>query len=155
DFLPCRKVPDLIPGMGALSGIHSGLRHSLTPYVFAVGCDMPYLNPGLIRHIASLADGSDVVIPETGKGLEPLHAIYGKNSLPAMEDTLQAGKGRIASFFDRVRIRKIRHEEIARFDPSYQSFLNINTPEDYYRFREELNASAAEPGKPESGKDQG
>jgi FdhD protein len=155
DFLPCRLVPDLIPGMGVLSGIHSGLRHSATPYVFAVGCDMPYLNSGLIRHIASLADGSDVVIPETAKGLEPLHAVYGKNSLQAMEDALQAGKGRPASFFDRVRIRKVLHEEVARFDPSCQSFLNINTPEDYYRFREEINASAAEHGKPKSGKDQG
>lgn len=154
DFLPCRKVPDLIPGMGVLSGLHSGLRHSVTPYVFAVGCDMPNLNPGLIRHIASLADGSDVVIPETAKGLEPLHAIYGKNSLQAMEEALQAGKGRIASFFDRVIFRKIPQEEVARFDPSYQSFLNINTPEDYYRFREELNTSVAEPGKPKSGKDQ-
>ncbi|HZW35647.1 MAG TPA: formate dehydrogenase accessory sulfurtransferase FdhD, partial [Candidatus Deferrimicrobiaceae bacterium] len=53
DFLPCRKVPDLIPGMGVLSGIHSGLQHSPTSYVFVVGCDMPNLNPALIRHIAS------------------------------------------------------------------------------------------------------
>ncbi|NJD62650.1 MAG: formate dehydrogenase accessory sulfurtransferase FdhD [Deltaproteobacteria bacterium] len=153
DFLPCRKVPDLVPGMGVLSGIHSGLVHCGTPYVFAVGCDMPNLNPGLIRHIASLADGSDVVIPETAKGLEPLHAVYGKNCLRAMEDALQAGKGRVASFFDRVKFRKIPREEVSRFDPSYQSFLNINTPEEYYRFREELHVSAADPGKPKTGKD--
>lgn len=153
DFLPCRKIPDLIPGMGALSGIHSGLRHSGLPYVFAVACDMPYLNPDLIRHLASLADGFDVVIPETGKGLEPLHAIYGKDSLSPIEEALHAGKGRIVSFFDKVRIRKVTREEVSRFDPEFQSFRNINTPEDYYRFREGLRpAGGADSGKP--GKDQ-
>jgi len=155
DFLPCRKVPDLIPGLGALSGIHSGLHHSSTPHVFVVACDMPHLNPGLIRHLASLAEGSDVVIPETGKGLEPLHAIYGKNTLRPMEEALHAGKGRIVSFFDKARIRKVTREEVSRFDPAFQSFRNINTPEDYFRFRERLKFPvAAEPGKPHTGKEQ-
>ncbi|HSL91598.1 MAG TPA: formate dehydrogenase accessory sulfurtransferase FdhD [Candidatus Limnocylindrales bacterium] len=155
DFLPSRKVPDLIPGMGPLSGIHSGLRHSETPHVFAVACDMPYLNPDLIRHLASLAEGFDVVIPETGKGLEPLHAIYGKNSLLPMEEALHAGKGRIVSFFDKVRIRKVTQEEVSRFDPAFQSFRNINTPEDYFRIRERLKPpGTVKPGKPQSGKDQ-
>jgi FdhD protein len=155
DFLPCRKVPDLIPGMGPLSGVHSGLHHSSVPYIFAVACDMPYLNPALIRHLATLVEGSDVVIPETGKGLEPLHAIYGKNALRPMEEALHAGKGRIVSFFDKVRIRKVDREEVSRFDPGFQSFRNINTPEDYYRIRERLKPpGTVEPGNPKSGKDQ-
>jgi FdhD protein len=154
DFLPCRKVPDLIPGMGALSGIHSGLRHSDTAHIFAVACDMPHLSPALIRHLASLAEGCDVVVPETGKGLEPMHAIYGKNALRPMEEALHAGKGRIVSFFDKVRIRKVPREEVSRFDPAFQSFRNINTPEDYFSFREGLKSpGAAAPGKPGSGND--
>ena len=96
-----------------------------------------------------------VVIPESGKGLEPLHAIYGKNSLPPMEEALHAGKGRIASFFDKVRIRKVTQEEVSRFDPAFQSFLNINTPEEYFRFREHSRPpGSSEPGNPQSGKDQ-
>jgi FdhD protein len=142
-FLPCRKVPDLIPGLGALSGIHSGLRHSGTPHVFAVACDMPYLNPRLVRHLASLAEGSTVVVPESDKGLEPLHAIYGRDALGAIEEALHAGKGRIVSFFDKVKIRKVNREEVARFDQSFQSFRNINTPEDYYRFRDGGRADGA------------
>ncbi len=136
DFLPCRKVPDVIPGMGALSGIHSGLRHCGTSRVFAVACDMPYLNSALIRHLASLPEGNDVVVPESEKGLEPLHAIYSRNALPFMEEALQAGKGRIVSFFDKVQVRKVGREEVARFDPAFLSFRNINTPEDYFRFRD-------------------
>ena len=156
DFLPCRKVPDLIPGMGALSGIHSGLFHSATPFVFAVACDMPYLSPALIRHLASVSEGCDVVVPETEKGLEPLHAVYGKHALQPMEEALHAGKGRIVSFFDKVRIRKIPREEVSRFDPEFQSFRNINTPEDYFRFRDSLRpVGATGAGRPEPAKDQG
>lgn len=154
DFLPCRKVRDLIPGMGALSGIHSGLFHSEDPHVFVVACDMPHLNSDLIRHLASLAEGSDVVVPEGTKGLEPLHAVYGKSALQAIEEALQAGKGRVVSFFDKVQIRKVAREEVSRFDPAFLSFRNINTPEDYYRFRDEGKSSqGSEHGKPQSRKD--
>ncbi len=143
DFLPCRKVPDLIPGMGALSGIHSGLRHSEAPRVFAVACDMPFLDASLIRHMVSGAEGCDVVVPEGPAGLEPLHAVYSRTALGPMEEALRAGEGRIVSFFDRVRVRKVGREEVARFDPEFRSFRNINTPEDYFRFRE-----AGRPGRP-------
>ncbi|MBI5575598.1 MAG: formate dehydrogenase accessory sulfurtransferase FdhD [Deltaproteobacteria bacterium] len=156
DFLPCPKVKDLIPGMGALSGIHSGLFHSQDPRVFVAACDMPNLNPGLIRHLASLADENDVVVPEGTKGLEPLHAVYGKSALPAIEDALHAGKGRVVSFFDKVKVRKVSAGEVSRLDPDFRSFRNINTPEEYFRFREEGKpAQSAEHGKPHTGKDGG
>ncbi len=156
DFLPCRKVKDLIPGMGALSGIHSGLFHSGDPFVFVAACDMPYLNTELIRHLASRAEGNDVVVPEGSDGLEPLHAVYGKSALGAIEETLHTGKGRIVSFFDRVKVRKISAGEVSRFDPDFRSFRNINTPEDYYRFREEGKpGQSVDAGTPQSGKDGG
>ena len=154
EFLPCRMVPDLVPGMGALSGIHSGLRHSGAPHVFVVGCDMPYLDAGLVRHIASLAGESTVVVPESDRGLEPLHALYGRDALGPIEDALRSGKGRILSLFDNVRVRKLGREEVARFDPTFRSFRNINTPEEYYRFREDgCSDGAEESDGPRTGKD--
>jgi FdhD protein len=135
EFLPCRKVADLFPGAGALAGIHSGLYHSANQAIFAVACDMPYLNNDLVRHLAERADGGSVIIPEGPAGLEPLHAVYGKGCLGAIEETLMAGEKRIMSFFDRVSIVRINTEQIAGFDPSFTSFCNINTPEEYFRLR--------------------
>jgi FdhD protein len=135
EFLPCRKVADLFPGAGALAGIHSGLYHSGNPAIFAVACDMPYLNNELVRHLAGRADAGSVLIPEGPAGLEPLHAVYGKGCLAAIEETLIHGEKRILSFFDRVNIIKINTEQIAGFDPSFASFSNINTPEEYFRLR--------------------
>ena len=69
DFLPCRRVTDLYPGMGALAGIHAALRASGSEKIFVVACDMPHLAPDLIRHLCSLAEEADVVVPEGEGGL--------------------------------------------------------------------------------------
>jgi molybdopterin-guanine dinucleotide biosynthesis protein A len=136
DFLPCRKVQDILKDMGVLAGIHSGLYHSSNPAVFAVACDMPYLVEGLIRHMASRADAGGVLIPEGPDGLEPLHAVYGKGCLAAIETTLLSGQRRIVSFFDRTNVNRINLEQVAIFDPAFVSFININTPTDYYELRD-------------------
>ena len=135
-FLPCLKVPDLFPEMGALAGIHAGLNHSRTERVFAVACDMPFLDSGLIRFIAGRPDRFDVVVPESENGLEPLHARYGKGCLRAMEECLREGRKRIASFYPQVTVEYVGAADMAAFDPRLASFSNINTPEDYYRLRD-------------------
>jgi molybdopterin-guanine dinucleotide biosynthesis protein A len=136
-FLPCRIVADRYPGMGSLAGIQAGLAESATEYIFVVACDMPDLNGELIRHLISRAKGSDVVIPESESGLEPLHAIYGKGCLGAMNEALSSGKGKIIACFHRLRVEVVSRREIAGIDPSFRSFRNINTPEEYYRIRQE------------------
>lgn len=147
DFLPCRKVPDLYAGMGVLAGIHSGLYHSSNPAIFAVACDMPYLVEGLVLHLAGRADAGGVLIPESPGGLEPLHAVYGKGCLAAIEATLLSGQRRIVSFFDRTNVSRMNLEQVAIFDPAFVSFININTPVDYFALRDgERLAERIEPG---------
>lgn len=145
-FLPCRIVQDIYPAKCSLAGIHAGLAHSATPYIFTVACDMPYLNPALIRLILSRRQGFDVVIPESDGGLEPLHALYGKGCLPAMEMALAEGCGRIVDCFDPEKVVVVSSDDVARLDPVFLSFRNINTPEEYFRFREEMMVQGEETG---------
>jgi len=146
EFLPCRKVPDLHAGMGVLAGIHSGLYHSSSPAIFVVACDMPYLVDELIRHLAGRADAGGVLIPESPGGLEPLHAVYGKGCLAAIEATLLSGQRKIVSFFDRANVSRMNQEQVALFDPVFESFININTPSDYFELRDgERLSQFAEP----------
>lgn len=137
-FLPCRTVPDVHPGKGSLAGIHAGLTHSATPYVFTVACDMPYLNDSLIKDLVARAKGCDAVIPESDSGLEPLHAVYGKGCLPSMEQALTEGKSKIVDCLDWEKVVIVKKEDVAAIDPDFLSFRNINTPEEYFRFREEM-----------------
>jgi molybdopterin-guanine dinucleotide biosynthesis protein A len=144
DFLPCRKVGDLFPEMGALAGLHSGLFHSDTEQIFAVACDMPYLDERLIRYLAGRRHQGDLVIPEGEVGPEPLHALYAKRCLPAIERSLAENRRRIVSFFDRVEVVTIPRETVCSFDPTFRSFSNINTPDDYYHLRGAEQETAAE-----------
>lgn len=147
-FLPCRKVPDIFEGMGALAGLHAGLSQSSNPAVFAVACDMPHLDPWLIRHIANRGAGCDLVLPRSRHGYEPLHALYREGCLPVMEKCLAGGERRIVSIMPHLRVREIAADEVARFDPTFDSFSNINTPQEYYELRngsKEVSAERVEP----------
>jgi FdhD protein len=143
DFLPCRKVADIYPGRGVLAGIHAGLLASSEPAVFVVACDMPHLNGDLIRHLTALCEGVDMVLPLSDGGFEPLHALYGKECLPAIEELIEAGDRRVISLVPRVRVREVPSGEVTTFDPAFDSFVNINTPDDYFRLR---NGEKSVPG---------
>ncbi|TYO95804.1 molybdenum cofactor guanylyltransferase [Geothermobacter ehrlichii] len=132
--IACRKVPDVYRGRGALAGIHAGLRHARSPQIFVVACDMPFLRPELIRHICR-TNRWDVHVPRTASGLEPLHACYRKACLPAMERILRKGGRRIVDFFPAVRVAEMSPAVWRRHDPEGLSFLNVNTPQDYFALR--------------------
>jgi molybdopterin-guanine dinucleotide biosynthesis protein A len=138
-FLDCRTVPDRYPGMGALAGLHAGLYASRTPHIFAVACDMPYLNDSLIRALLARRHQADVVIPESDHGLEPLHAVYGRGCLSAMEQALRCERRRIVSFFPQVRVQVFTSDLVATIDREFTSFSNINTPADYFELRKNEN----------------
>jgi len=143
DFIPCRKVSDIYPGMGPLGGIHAALSYCSAERAFVTACDMPDLNSELIRELCRMPDGGDVVIPETPGGLEPLHSVYSKSCLPKMEKMLAGGERRVLSFFDLAQVRLVPRGRIALLDPEYASFRNINTPEDY----RQLENGASRPEK--------
>lgn len=135
--LSFRTVSDIHPGKCTLAGIHAGLVHSASRYIFVVACDMPDLNEILIRHIASRAGHGDVVIPESNGGLEPLHAVYGKGCLAVIEENLASENKKVVACLERLKVTVVSQEEIARIDPKFLSFRNINTPEEYFRIRQE------------------
>ena len=66
DFLPCRKVPDIYPGCGSIAGLHSALAHSSTPHTFVTACDLPFLDPAIIRYLCDIRNEGfdyDAVVP--------------------------------------------------------------------------------------------
>jgi len=132
-------VEDRFRGVGVLGGLHAGLEAATYELALAVGCDMPFLSPGLLRAFADWAEGFDVAVLRQGDGeqVEPLHAAYRRTCLPAMEVAVQAGRRRIVSFFPHVRVRYVMPEEVAALDPEMYSFRNVNTPEEWQTARAE------------------
>ncbi len=136
--IPCRKVPDIYYAQGSLAGIHSGLCHARNERVFVVACDMPFVSPAVVGRICAHDDNAEVTIPCSDRGLEPLHALYRKSCIPAMERALDAGEKRIISFFPEVRVSEVPPNVLSEEDPQGLSIRNINTPQEYFRLREGL-----------------
>ena len=72
-----RIVPDILPGCGPLSGIHAALTAASSDHIFVTACDMPYISAPAARHLCSLAEGWDIVVPISGQRSEPLFDCYG------------------------------------------------------------------------------
>ena len=130
-FLPCRKIPDIHVGMGSIAGIHAGLAWSPEERIFVVGCDMPFLEKELIRHLAALSVDESGVIPCTPGGFEPLHAVYAKRLLPLLDEALQADRKRIIDLVPLMEVKVLPAAEVAAISPQFRSFINLNTPEDF------------------------
>ena len=145
-FLGLPIVPDAYPGTGSLGGIYSGLTAARHEHCLVVACDMPFLSVPLLRAMASEPRHYDVLAPHLtvgenrqggGKGVyETLHAIYGRDALPAMRQQLDTGNFRIVGFFPQVRVRPLPEEWLRQHDPDLRSFFNVNTPERLNEARE-------------------
>jgi len=138
-FLDLPLYCDLRPDRGALGGLYTALSSAKGDLVAVVACDMPFASLPLFKTASKLIveTGTDVVIPKTEHGFEPLHALYRRETCtPAIEAALDADKWKVISWFDDVRVRTLSVEETAAFNLDGLTFWNLNTPEDFAKAEE-------------------
>jgi molybdopterin-guanine dinucleotide biosynthesis protein A len=133
--LKAKTIVDLYPGKGALGGICTGLASVDTYYSLVVGCDMPFLNRGLLRYIIDHISNFDAVVPRVNGMLEPLHAVYSKDCLPPIREMIGKNRLEISPLFSMVKTRYIDEDELEEFDSRHLSFFNINTLADLKKAR--------------------
>ena len=127
-----RVVRDLVPDCGSLGGIYTGLTQVTTPYIFVVACDMPFLNQAVIAQFTSRRATADIVMAKLAGQLHPMHALYGKGCLPAMEEMILARQLKIQELVSHasLRVQYFTEVDLLTIDPSWRSFHNVNTPAD-------------------------
>jgi molybdopterin-guanine dinucleotide biosynthesis protein A len=124
---------DRYAGRGPLAGIQAGLARSAREAAFCVACDMPFLSAEIIREQIRRfrEEYCDVLLPRVGGQIEPLHAVYRRSLLPAIERLLSDGGGNsIRRLYPAVRTANFELEDTAA---TRAVFTNINTPEDVER----------------------
>jgi molybdopterin-guanine dinucleotide biosynthesis protein A len=124
-------LADRHPGNGPLEGLASALEAGEAPRVLLAACDMPFLHPDLLRHLAQQADDADAIVPCSPRGPEPLLGIYARRALPTLRSFLAEGNRSAMRFLERIPTRLLAFEEVRRFDPDGASFRNLNHLEDY------------------------
>jgi molybdopterin-guanine dinucleotide biosynthesis protein A len=126
-----RVLGDLFPDTGPVGGILTGLTALGPGRHLVVACDMPALNPAVLRLLREAATPDwDAVVPEIGGRLEPLCAAYRDSAAPPLRRFLETGQRAARRALETLRVRRIGEEALRRIDPDLACFTNLNTPEE-------------------------
>jgi molybdopterin-guanine dinucleotide biosynthesis protein A len=138
-------LEDVSPVQSPLVGLYTAALHVHAPYMAVVSCDVPFLNPAVLRLLFERAAGADAALPRWGNGqIEPLEAVYRTVAARvAARDAIDASEHRADALIPRLKKpRFVSTDEVAKFDPHLRTFFNVNTPVDL-RSAQELLASAS------------
>jgi molybdopterin-guanine dinucleotide biosynthesis protein A len=124
-------IPDRWPNCGPLGGIATALHTLPGEVLLVVGCDMPFLNPALLRSLIALVPGYDAVVVRLDGREHPLHAVYRHTALPILEQQLASGDLRVRKLLRRMQVRYVEGRELEQLDPAHLSVFNANTPEEW------------------------
>lgn len=131
----CLSVPDDMAGMGPLAGVLSVLRASPHQLCAIVAVDMPDISPELLRGLAALREGEDAVVPVSPRGLEPLHAVYARSTLAAVEDALREGDRSLHGLLRRLRFRRVDAADVIGSTSAARFAVNLNSSADVTAWR--------------------
>lgn len=141
-FTGSPMVGDIVQGKGPAAGILSVLAATAADSAFVVACDMPRINEGLIRYMADRYKEAakstscrqiDAVIPVFEGRIEPLFGIYANTSeiIKTMSSAIDSGRPGLTGLLKFLNVLYIQDSEIRALDRHGESFININTEEDY------------------------
>ena len=132
------RVDDVLPGGGALSGLHAALVHAAPGrgWVLVAACDMPYLDVATWTPIVEEAASVDreggaelVVVAESLRGLEPLAAAYRPSVADEAEAALHAGRRSLRGLIERLPHRVVPWQAFDG-EGGRDPFINVNRPGD-------------------------
>ena len=135
EYLGLPIFQDLIKGLGPFGGIYTGLMSISESAGFFVPCDMPFINPPLIRYMVSIKDSYTAIVPSFANDIEPLFAIYDKSCCDLIKNLIDSQHYQIRLFYDQVSVRYVMEKEITKFGSPENLFHNINTPEEHAKIR--------------------
>lgn len=125
------QVCDEQQASGPLAGLITGLAQAGTPWVFAVACDMPFVNEAVVLHLASCRGGHQAVVPLVDGYPQPLAAFYATSALETMRANLAAGDRSLRGVLDKLDVRYVSEAELRECDPQLRSFFDLDTPQDF------------------------
>lgn len=135
-------IPDAIPGCGPLGGIYTVLLHAKTPWVAALPCDLPLLNPQIYEVLFAARRKNCPVVALSERGVEPLVSIWPQNFAESLGEFIRKGEFALHKV---VRELKALEVDIPSQLPDYHAeyFFNVNREEDLDRIRKIVRKSVA------------
>jgi molybdopterin-guanine dinucleotide biosynthesis protein A len=124
---------DRTPGNGPLEGVVAGLQALPMDCgaAYVTSCDAPWVEPSVVRHLVSLLEQHQAVVPCDGDMVYPLAAIYTRDVVATAQANLDEGRRSLRELVQSIRARKVDVELLRVFDPQLLTLVNLNTPEEY------------------------
>jgi len=133
-------VADAVPGQrGPLAGLCAVLAVTHRPVVL-VGCDMPFIEPALVRLLLHHARGASCTFIRREGRLEPLGAVYTTAVRPLAVAALANGSGRLTDLALHYRARILVPAQLGEAARVDRFFTNLNRPDDVERWRAHAEA---------------
>ncbi len=130
-----RVIHDEIKGIGPAGGIYSCLKQSSYDLNIVLSCDMPLIREQTIKKLIGEINDKLVTVPTLdGKNLEPLCAIYHKESLPYFEKKIGKGMYKMQEIIGGIPSNIIDLSSIR------DQFLNINNPNDFQKASQQFQS---------------
>jgi molybdopterin-guanine dinucleotide biosynthesis protein A len=134
-----RIVGERPGGQGPLAGLEAGLAAAGNPLVFVAAGDMPFLTEALVEYLLARLERGDAcaVVPCYRGRIHPLCAAYTRELLPWVGSALDGGVRSARVFLRGLDGVEYVGEELRRFGDPDHFLMNVNTPEDLRRARDE------------------
>lgn len=112
--LEYRVAVDPVPGRGPVAGVRTGCRLARGTWTFVTACDMPFLEPVVVRSLFAGVDAEGVV-PHVDGRPRPLAGVYRtERAVEAADITLQTGARSLRDFVDRLSVVAVTDSVPAR-----------------------------------------
>ncbi|GAA4275486.1 molybdenum cofactor guanylyltransferase [Aquimarina mytili] len=126
DVFKVKRVQDIIPESGPISGIHTGLTHSKTENNLVLSCDVPLITTPLLKKLLlHEKEDYDIIQFEAERKTIPLIALYKKQCLSKCFELLSSNEKRL-----RKLVLALNAKTIPVSQDEYTLVKNINTIED-------------------------
>ena len=126
-------IRDRVDDLGPLAALALGLEASTTELNFVTACDMPLIQPAVIRRLLALVDDADACVPVDDEQVMVLCAVYRRSLAAAAGQLVAAGQLRLRSLLEGATTKRVDTALFRDIDPRLESFLSCDTPEAYQR----------------------
>ncbi|HEC73334.1 MAG TPA: molybdenum cofactor guanylyltransferase [Methylophaga aminisulfidivorans] len=112
---------------GPLAGMLSAMESATTDYILTAPCDCPVISAQLRQRLMEglLATGADIAVAHDGHRLQPVFALIPVRLKTNLRDFLASGERKTQDWFEKQML------SIVDFSDQTDSFVNLNTPEDF------------------------
>jgi molybdopterin-guanine dinucleotide biosynthesis protein A len=120
----CKVLKDIIPDLGPVGGIATAFKYTDKSAIFVTACDMPFISADAINNILSQAESYSAVVARSQNGMEPLFALYKKDTLKHFEEGFKKDDRSVLSILKQIK-------QISFVDIGCKVVTNINTINDH------------------------